>query len=174
MLAVGWRRTTMTDVARRAGVSRMTVYRRWPDMDGLTADLLAREFAGVGLHQLPEVAKGDVDAARMGAAVAAAAVAVRDNPLFAKIVDVDPELLLPYLLDRRGRTQDGFLASLVAALRAGQRGGGVRRGRPETLARTVLLMTYGFVLSAPTMDDDRYSPRTAFRELAGSVERYLS
>ena len=32
ILAVGWRRTTLTDVARRAGVSRMTIYRRWPAM----------------------------------------------------------------------------------------------------------------------------------------------
>nr|MDT0664439.1 helix-turn-helix domain-containing protein [Micromonospora sp. DSM 115978] len=32
LLAVGVRRTTLTDVARRAGVSRMTLYRRWPDL----------------------------------------------------------------------------------------------------------------------------------------------
>ena len=34
VLDVGVRRTTMTDVARRAGVSRMTLYRRFPDLDG--------------------------------------------------------------------------------------------------------------------------------------------
>ena len=27
ILDVGWRRTTLTEVARRAGVSRMTIYR---------------------------------------------------------------------------------------------------------------------------------------------------
>ena len=32
ILDVGWRRTTLTEVARRAGVSRMTIYRAWPDM----------------------------------------------------------------------------------------------------------------------------------------------
>ena len=32
VLAVGVRRTTVTDVARRAGVSRMTLYRRFPDL----------------------------------------------------------------------------------------------------------------------------------------------
>ena len=35
ILAVGWSRTTLTDVARRAGVSRMTIYRKWPDMGAL-------------------------------------------------------------------------------------------------------------------------------------------
>ena len=45
ILAVGWRRTTLTDVARRAGVSRMTIYRIWPDMQTLLADLMTREWS---------------------------------------------------------------------------------------------------------------------------------
>ena len=34
----GVRRTTLTEVARRAGVSRPTVYRRWPDTGSLIAE----------------------------------------------------------------------------------------------------------------------------------------
>ncbi|WP_280205574.1 TetR/AcrR family transcriptional regulator, partial [Nocardia farcinica] len=40
----GVRRTTLTEVARRAGVSRPTVYRRWPDTGSLVAELLVREL----------------------------------------------------------------------------------------------------------------------------------
>ena len=47
ILAVGWKRSTLTDVARRAGVSRMTIYRRWPDMQTLMADLMTREWGGL-------------------------------------------------------------------------------------------------------------------------------
>src|SRR5918911_3678343 len=47
ILAVGWSRTTLTDIARRAGVSRMTLYRKWPDMGALLADLMTREWAGL-------------------------------------------------------------------------------------------------------------------------------
>src|SRR5689334_14187512 len=47
ILAVGWKRSTLTDVARRAGVSRMTIYRRWPDMQTLLADLMTREWSAV-------------------------------------------------------------------------------------------------------------------------------
>ena len=43
VLAVGVRRTTLTEVARRAGLSRMTIYRRWPDVRALVADLMTRE-----------------------------------------------------------------------------------------------------------------------------------
>ena len=45
ILDVGWSRTTLTGVARRAGVSRMTIYRKWPDMGTLLADLMTREWA---------------------------------------------------------------------------------------------------------------------------------
>ena len=44
VLAVGVRRTTVTDVARRAGVSRMTLYRRYPDLEAVLAALMTREF----------------------------------------------------------------------------------------------------------------------------------
>ena len=45
IVAVGWKRCTLTDVARRAGVSRMTIYRRWSDMETLLADVMTREFS---------------------------------------------------------------------------------------------------------------------------------
>src|SRR2546423_8309438 len=45
VLAVGVRRTTLTDVARRAGVSRMTLYRLVPDVTTLILEGVTREFA---------------------------------------------------------------------------------------------------------------------------------
>ena len=44
VLAVGVRRTTFSDVARRAGVSRMTLYRRFGDLEALLSALMTREF----------------------------------------------------------------------------------------------------------------------------------
>jgi len=41
--AVGLQRITVEDVVRRAGVSRMTVYRRYPRRDDLVAALVRRE-----------------------------------------------------------------------------------------------------------------------------------
>src|SRR5437763_4112507 len=45
VLAVGVRRTTLTDVARRAGVSRMTLYRMVPDVTTLLLEVITRDFA---------------------------------------------------------------------------------------------------------------------------------
>ena len=38
----GIRRTTLSDIARLAGVSRMTVYRRYPDLPAVIRDLMTR------------------------------------------------------------------------------------------------------------------------------------
>jgi AcrR family transcriptional regulator len=168
IVAVGWKRTTLTDVARRAGVSRMTIYRRWPDMQTLLGDLMTREFSSLS------GVRADGPARRRAAdGIAATVAALRDNELFHKIVHVDPELLLPYLLDRRGRTQDALLALTEAAVREGQADGSVRDGDPVLLARSLLLASYGFLLSAPTMTDDL--PESAFdEELRDLVDRYLA
>ncbi len=171
LLAVGWRRTTMTDVARRAGVSRMSVYRRWPDMTALIGDLMTREWSTVGA----ELAERDPHPSADGIAQAVGAVAaqIRQGDLFQKIVDVDPELLIPYLLVRRGRTQDAMLESIEAAVRAGQEKAEVREGDPTLLARSVLLMATAFVFSAPTMIGETIDETALFGELVTALQGYL-
>src|SRR3954452_25328521 len=152
ILAVGWRRTTLTDVAKRAGVSRMTMYRRWPDMQGLLADLLVREWGGLVDEAL--VAGGaETDRATIADAVVRTVTALRSNALFVKIIDLDPELLLPYLLERRGRNQEHVLHLLTDAITAGQQTGGVRDGDAGVLGRTLLLALHGFVISPRIMAD---------------------
>jgi AcrR family transcriptional regulator len=172
ILAVGWRRTTLTDVARRAGVSRMTIYRRWPDMQTLLADLMTREWAVV----VEDSALG-ADASplqRVAGGVAATVAGLRGNELFAKILEVDPELLLPYLLDRRGRTQDAILGLVEAVIVEGQADGSVRAGSPRLLARSLMLAAHGFALSAQTMTGpDGPGEADLDAELRTLVERYL-
>lgn len=171
LLAVGWRRTTMTDVARRAGVSRMSVYRRWPDMSALIGDLMTREWSTVGSKLAESGPKADADG--IARAIATVAAEIRAGELFGKIVDVDPELLLPYLMVRRGRTQDAMLESIETAIKAGQGSGAIRKGKVAVLARSVLLITYGFVFSANTMADGKVSERMLFDELRLTIRSYL-
>lgn len=174
ILAVGWRRTTLTDIARRAGVSRMTIYRRWPDMQTLLADLMTREWSGVVEDATLTEAATVRD--RLVGGVVATVRALRTNELFRKIVEVDPELLLPYLLDRRGRTQESILGLVEAALVEGQGEGSVRAGDPVLLARSVLLACHGFALSAQTMTGPEGTgpdEATLEGELRRLVDRYL-
>jgi AcrR family transcriptional regulator len=154
VLAVGLRRTTLTDVARRAGVSRMTIYRRWPDMTSLVADLMTREWGELTADATAAAGTGDGPARpRFVTALVAAARALRRHPVFRRIVDLDPEILLPYLTLRRGTSQDRMLAMMTGAIAAGVADGSVRDSEPALLARAVLLATQGFVLSMPTVTD---------------------
>ncbi|MGN9777118.1 TetR/AcrR family transcriptional regulator [Micromonospora sp. H33] len=171
VLAYGVRRTTMTDVARRARVSRMTVYRRWPDVQSLIGDLMSREWHQVLMVTTADEVEGPARS-RLVARVVAGARVLREHPLLCKIRDVDPEVLLPYLLDRRGNGQDEMLRFLVAALADGREDGSIRSGDAEVMARAVFLTTQSFVLSVRTVADG--VPAAQFdQELARLVDGYL-
>jgi AcrR family transcriptional regulator len=174
ILDVGWRRTTLTEVARRAGVSRMTIYRTWPDMPALLGDLMTREWAAVVEQVRAATAPVDDPVLMLREGVVRLVQQLRVNALFMRIVEVDPELLLPYLLERPGRSQQAVLAILVGIIGKGQRSGAVRSGDPHVMARTIVLAAHGFVLSAQTMVDDRVSLAELDAELGRLVARVVS
>ncbi|MFF8594645.1 TetR/AcrR family transcriptional regulator [Streptomyces sp. NPDC015220] len=177
VLAVGVRRTTMTDVARRAGVSRMTLYRRWPDVRSLVGDLMTREWIGVATGAMPERRPGTGTRALVVDGLVAGVAAFRAHPLFRKIVDVDPELLLPYVLDRRGASQEALLDLIAGFLREGHADGTVRVGHPARQARSLLLVVQSFTLSLRTMtgeDDPELTAEAFLAELRTILERNLT
>ncbi len=149
VLAVGVRRTTLTDIARRAGVSRMTLYRRWPDVQTIVGDLMTREWLALAESVMPD-GTGDAPERLVGTLVRGTR-AFRAHPLLRKIVEVDPELLLPYLLTRTGASQEAFLELIERELVLGHAEGSVRQDVPARQARAVLLVVQGFALSLPTM-----------------------
>ena len=164
VLAVGVRRTTVTDVARRAGVSRMTLYRRFPDLETVLSALMTREFGRVVEEARATGAAAATCRERAVAMVAGAAERLHADPLFARLLDVDPELLLPYVTLRLGGMQRMAVAGLAAELRGND--GSVRDGDPDVLARGVELMARGFVLARDPKID-------AWAELARAVDGYL-
>ncbi|MET8954135.1 TetR/AcrR family transcriptional regulator [Streptomyces sp. NPDC004129] len=177
VLAVGVRRTTLTDVARRAGVSRMTLYRRWPDVRSLVGDLMTREWIEAATGAMPE--RSQVTDARtlIVEGLVNGVDAFRRHVLFRKIIDVDPELLLPYVLDRRGASQDALLELLAAAVEEGHADGSVRPGHPRRLARSLLLVAQSFTLSLRTMteeDDAELGTEAFYGELRTILERTLT
>lgn len=169
ILAVGWSRTTLTDIARRAGVSRMTLYRNWPDMGALLADLMTREWSG--LMQVDTTAEGPRE--QLVRSAVATVRAIRSNPLFARIIELDPELLLPYLLERPGRAQGLVLELVAGQVEAGQAAGEIRSGDAALLARAVVLAAHGFTLSAQTMTKPGVTEDRLDDELARLLESYL-
>ena len=150
----------------------MTIYRAWSDMPALLGDLMTREWGTLVASRADLAASPTPDA--IADTMVATVNALRENELFTRIVELDPELILPYLLSRRGRSQELVLEVLAAAIDAGQRAGTITDGDPRTIARGLVLAAHGFVLSAHTMVDDAVDQPALDDELHALVSRGLA
>jgi AcrR family transcriptional regulator len=168
VLAVGVRRTTVTDVARRAGVSRMTLYRRFPDLESLLSALMTREFGRL-VERARNGPAGATARERVVTMTVNGARALAGDPLFERLIDVDPELLLPYVTTRLGGMQR--MAVAAAAHELARDDGSVRNDvPPEVLAAGIELLARGFVLAARGQLEPALDPWT---ELGRAVDGYL-
>ncbi|MEC3979602.1 TetR/AcrR family transcriptional regulator [Amycolatopsis sp. H20-H5] len=148
VLAVGVRRTTLAEIARTAKVSRMTVYRRFPDVRSVLAALMTREFGGL----LQRASSQGMDAAtsrdRLVLIASAGVGALSVDPLFRTLLDVDAELLLPYIVERLGATQHFAEQVILQLLQSGHDDGSIRQARNLLAqARSVLLVLQSFAFS---------------------------
>jgi TetR/AcrR family transcriptional regulator, repressor for uid operon len=153
----GIRRATIDDVARRAGVSKMTVFRRFQSKQGLVGVVIAREIRR-GMEELDRVWEREQTLEqRVVLGLSFAVNFVRGHAVFDRLLRSEPELILPLL------TVDGTAALALYRELIGQRlRAEVRAGRAapndvdqaaEVLARlaiSLLLTREGTI----TLDDD--------------------
>ncbi|MBC3839343.1 TetR/AcrR family transcriptional regulator [Streptacidiphilus sp. 4-A2] len=170
LLAIGMKRMNMADIARRAEVSRATLYRRWPNVRAVIAALVTREFAAVvGRAALPQ----GPGRSRVASTVVHLVGELRTHPLLRKIIEVDPEFLLPYVFERRGTSTEMQLALVRDVVVQGQGDGSIRGGDPAMLARAVLLSAWSFTLTGPVLvAPSEYAALDA--ELSELIDRYLA
>jgi len=171
VLAVGVRRTTLTDVARRAGVSRMTLYRLVPDVTTLVLEVMTRDFAALLHDAESEAGRRRSGRARVVAAMVEVVRRLPEEPLFQRVLDVDPELLLPYLTERVGATQRLAVGHIRRMLADGVADGSVRRADVDVLATTLVTTAIPFVVSAKLLDT--VGREAVLAELARMVDGWL-
>lgn len=168
ILEHGVKRTTLAEIARRAKVSRPTVYRRWADTRAVVSSLLTREI-GALIPGFDATASGR---AQIVTAVGVAADRIRVHPLFVKILRSDPDVLATYILHRLGTSQSLIIEALTGLIVAGQRDSSIRAGDPATQATLVLLMVQSAVQSAE-MVSERVPGVEVIRQMAFAVDTYL-
>jgi AcrR family transcriptional regulator len=160
-------RVTLAEIARRAGVSRPTVYRRWPDTPSIVAAVLTRHITEV-MQDAPLL--GD-DRESLVQQIVAVANLLRSDELVMSVMH--SQLASTYITERLGASQQMLIGALAERLRAAQRHGSVRAGNPLQMATMVLLIAQSTIQSEqivrPILDADALAA-----ELTHSLNGYLS
>lgn len=154
ILDVGLRRTTFAEVARRAGVSRMTLYRQYPDLDAVVTTLLTHELVGLIEDARDRAAHLPTARERLVEAAVLCVAALARDALLRRVLELDPELLLPLIVDRLGSSQRAAVELVAEQVAAGHADGSVRNVDPHLAATCVLLTTQSFVLSARVLETE--------------------
>ena len=144
VIAFGVDRVTLAEIARRAGVSRPTVYRRWPDTRSILATLLTTRIT----NSLREISVSGTDREAVVGRMVAMAGKLRDDEIIMSVLSTGPDLAMVYIAQRMGTSQQILLEVVSDALTVAQRDGSVRLGDPRELAAMCVLIVQSAIQSA--------------------------
>ena len=165
----GLERVTIAEIARRAGVSRPTVYRRWPDTRSILASVLTDRIVGAWRAAPSRSTGREALVSRIVEVVRR----VRSDELILTVLRSDPELAMVYIADRLGTSQQILIDMVADELRKAQQDNTVRDADPHQLAAMVLLITQSVIQSGrivhPILDAAGLDA-----ELSNALNGYLS
>lgn len=134
---------TIAELAREARVSRPTIYRRWPGTDEVVRAALLRQTVLIIARMSPDVRTGP----QLVSEVLRFSELFRDDRVFGRLLDREPEVFTQYSLERIGSSQRAMLRWLQEAIARGQVGGTIRAGDPDDMSVMLLLIAQSAVLS---------------------------
>nr|WP_143104934.1 TetR/AcrR family transcriptional regulator [Amycolatopsis regifaucium] len=166
---MGIRRSTMEDVARRAGVSRITAYRRFATKDALVEQVVRREFRRYFDQFLIDIQDAESAADRVVLGFASALRAIRHNPLIGGLMTVEPDVLVPSMVSDGGHTLATVQRFVAGQLRREQHAGHVSEDVDVELVAELMTRVSASFLVTPShvidLDDDEQVREVARRFL---------
>ncbi|MCD0448625.1 TetR/AcrR family transcriptional regulator [Actinocorallia sp. API 0066] len=166
---MGIQRSTMEDVARRAGVSRITVYRRFATKDALVEQVVRREFRRYFDTFLVEIERAETAADRVVVGFVSSLRAIWSNPLIGGMIATEPDPLVAALIKDGGRTLATVRQFVAGQLRAERRAGNVAADLDVDLVAEMMVRISASFLAIPT----RLPDLTEDEHLAALARRFL-
>lgn len=155
---LGIQRSTMEDVARRAGVSRITVYRRFATKDALVEQVVRREFRRYFDQFLIDIKSAETAADRTVVGFVSALRTIRSNPLIGGLLAVEPDLLVSSMMADNGAMLTMVRRFVAGQLRREQRAGTVSGDLDADLVAEMMVRISASFLAVPgelvDLDDD--------------------
>jgi TetR/AcrR family transcriptional repressor of uid operon len=162
---VGIRRTSMEDVARRAGVSRVTVYRHVASRDALVEAVVQRELERHVTTFLADRAAAKTAADRIIGGYVSTIQALRRNPVLQGILAVELDALVASMAGSAERVLQLARLFLAAQLRAEQAAGEIGAGVDvDVVADLMVRLAVSYVLipsDVVDLDDDEATTEMA-------------
>jgi AcrR family transcriptional regulator len=169
----GMGKTTVEDVVKESGVSRASIYRLFPG----GKDQLLRETVGWEMnHFFARLAEAVYDAPDFASLLEEGLVfahrSIQEHEVLRKVLETEPERLLPLITVEQHRVLDFITAFLLPYLEREQRAGRVRPGVDlEAAAESVARLVLSLIGSPGRWDmEDREQVRVLVRgELLGGI-----
>ncbi|MBV8444561.1 MAG: TetR/AcrR family transcriptional regulator, partial [Candidatus Dormibacteraeota bacterium] len=95
------------------------------------------------------------------------------DPVVRRVIELDPDLLLPYLVERLGQSQRMALAHFRRLLDEGAADGSIRSVDASTVTY-MLQLVVGSVVVAARVTEREADPEAVMRELHHLLDAYLA
>ncbi|MFE3054789.1 TetR/AcrR family transcriptional regulator [Nocardia sp. NPDC059239] len=154
----GIQRSTMEDVARTAGISRITVYRRFATKEELVERVILREFRRYFDTFLVDIAAAANVGDRVVLGFVSSLRALRGNPLIGGLITAEPDHFVSSLVGDGGRAVAMVREFVARQLRQEQRAGTIPPDLQVELVAELMVRICASFLAIPSqvvdLDDD--------------------
>ncbi|GEE00881.1 TetR family transcriptional regulator [Gordonia spumicola] len=142
--------TSMEDVAKRAGTSRVTIYRKFESKDALVDEVIGRELRDYFDYFATAMAESETFADRIVIGFVTSVQRIWSNPLIKRLIDDDPALVPGLVGGGEGRNMYVVSAFVSAALRQEQHAGNLDPAVDPDLAAEMIARIAGSFVTTPS------------------------